>query len=409
MPTPNRAWRLPIDSAHHLVASAGGLAFVGGAGDFDDRGAIRHPGDLDAQIAGALENAAAALAAEHASLEDAVRVKAFYSSHAAADEWAVLAALARAFAQEPQPVFSLLPVPQQPFADQLVQVQIIAARGWRRGSNVRADAKPVPARYRDRFALPLSSALRAGEIVAVSNRTAADAEDRIAESDPVTQSHAIMASLEQTLAAVGASLQDSVKMEGYYFGTTRDEWRPLAEARGSHFREPGPPATVVPCHALSPEGARTKVEVLAMRASRSGFDKYIPREDRWPERVWDWPIPLPYRQAIRLRDTIWLGGQVPSEPFTNSGARVFPGALGAQTRFTMSYIEDLLRAFERGSADLKIAVCYFTSSGTPEETRAFATLLAECMGGVLPPLTLVPQPHMHTPDSTVEIWGVAQG
>ena len=29
--------------------------------------------------------------------------------------------------------------------------------------------------------------------------------------------------------------------------------------------------------------------------------------------------------------------------------------------------------------------------------------------GPLPPLTLVPQPHMHTKDMTVEIWGVARG
>ncbi len=36
-------------------------------------------------------------------------------------------------------------------------------------------------------------------------------------------------------------------------------------------------------------------------------------------------------------------------------------------------------------------------------------LLAGTMGSVLVPTTLVPQPHMHTPESMVEIWGVAQG
>ena len=55
-----------------------------------------------------------------------------------------------------------------------------------------------------------------------------------------------------------------------------------------------------------PADAATKIELLAMRRTRGGFDKYIPREDCWPERVWDWPIPLPYRQAIKLRDTIML-------------------------------------------------------------------------------------------------------
>jgi enamine deaminase RidA (YjgF/YER057c/UK114 family) len=198
-------------------------------------------------------------------------------------------------------------------------------------------------------------------------------------------------------------------MEGYYFGTTREAWAPLAQARASHFHEPGPVATVVPCHRLAPEGAVTKIEVLVLRESWNGFDKYIPREDHWPKRVWDWPIPLPYRQAIGLRDVIWLGGQVPSKPHSNSGWRVLPNQLQAQTRFTMSLIEDLLRPFGRRSGDLKFLVCYFTSTGTQAETEAFAQTLADCVGGALPPLTLVPQPHMHSPEIRVEIWGAAQG
>ncbi|MHB1219592.1 MAG: hypothetical protein ACYC1L_15475, partial [Alphaproteobacteria bacterium] len=75
----------------------------------------------------------------------------------------------------------------------------------------------------------------------------------------------------------------------------------------------------------------------------------------------------------------------------------------------MSYIDDLLRPFGRQSADLKIMVCYFTSTGTEAETMAFVQTLADCVGGALPPMTLVPKPMMHTADNTVEIWGVAQG
>jgi len=183
----------------------------------------------------------------------------------------------------------------------------------------------------------------------------------------------------------------------------------MAKTRASFFREPGPVATVVPCHALWPAGALTKVEVLAMRESWNGFDKYIPREDRWPHRVWDWPVPLPYRQAIRLRDTIWLGGQVPWATDSNAGRVVLPGQVLAQTQFTMSYIDDLLQAFGKSTADLKLLVAYFTSTGTEAETRSFLATLAACIPGPLPPMTVVPQPHMHTKEMTVEIWGVARG
>lgn len=80
-----------------------------------------------------------------------------------------------------------------------------------------------------------------------------------------------------------------------------------------------------------------------------------------------------------------------------------------QTRFTMSYIEDLLRPFGRSPADLKLMVCYFTSTGSEAETVAFAKTLCDCVGGALPPVTLVPKPMMHNPNTTVEILGVAQG
>jgi hypothetical protein len=54
-------------------------------------------------------------------------------------------------------------------------------------------------------------------------------------------------------------------------------------------------------------------------------------------------------------------------------------------------------------------VCYYTASEDEDITPNLLQLLCDCCGGVLPPLTLVPVPHMQTGDSTVEIWGVAHG
>jgi enamine deaminase RidA (YjgF/YER057c/UK114 family) len=146
-----------------------------------------------------------------------------------------------------------------------------------------------------------------------------------------------------------------------------------------------------------------------MRELWNGFDKYIPREDRWPKRVWDWPVPLPYRQAIRLRDTIWLGGQVPYATHSNAGLTTLARELLPQTQFTMTYIDDLLHAFGRTPAGLQLMVSYFTSQGSEEETSAFLETVAASVPGALPPITIVPQPHMHTDEMMVEIWGVARG
>ena len=50
-------------------------------------------------------------------------------------------------------------------------------------------------------------------------------------------------------------------------------------------------------------------------------------------------------------------------------------------------------------------VCYYTASEEEDITPDLLELLCDCCGGVLPPLTLVPVPHMQTGDSTVEILG----
>lgn len=399
-------WRLPTDRVHHVSGSAGPLTFVGGAGDFDEHGTIRNPDDLDAQIAGSLANVADALEAESCSLDDIVRLKAYFSAEV--DDWQIIVSLAKLLVNDPLPAISTVPEPLQPFPGQLVQLQVIARRGWRAGSDIRVSSRPVPVAWQEQIGeRQVTGGLRAGEFITVSNRTAADGEDIVAARDGVSQSHTIMSYHEKTLAELGAGMQDCVKMEGHFFGTTREDWAPLALARASHFAEPGPPATVVPCQRLNPEGALTKIDVLAMREKRNSYDKYIPRDDCWPDRVWDWPLSLPYRQAIRLRDMIWLGGQVPSEPYLNTGRRMLPGNLPAQTRMTMSYIEDLLRGFGRRPADLKLMVCYYTCSDETT-TQMMLDLLCQCVGGPLPPITLVPKTMMHSVENTVEIWGVAQ-
>lgn len=404
MPT----WQLPFERPHRIVQRAGDYVFVGGAGDFDAGGQIRHQGDLDGQIAGALANIAAALATEGLVLDDVIRLKAFYSGDGSQDEWEVLAALQQPFATAPAPAITCNPVPQQPWKGQLVQIQAIAQKGWRRREHVRFVLDEVPKAVRKKFKLPgVTAGLRAGEMLTVPGRTAA-AAGRMPE-DRIAQTEAIMQRMGRILGEIGCGFQDAIKMEGHYFGTTMEQWRPLAETRAKYFREPGPVATVVPCHALAPPGAHTKVEVLGLRDHWNGFDKYVPREDRWPKRVWDWSVPFPYRQGIRMRDMIWTGGQVAFEPDDNKGRVVFAGELLAQTQFTMVLVEEILRAFGAVTTDLALLVCYFASDGTEQTTRAVADLVTAASGGVLPPITLVPQPMMHSADMTVEIWGVARG
>jgi len=403
-------WSLPIDVTHEVSASAASLSFVGGAGDFDEEGQIRNPDDLKCQLAGSIKNVETALRQENCTLADVIRIKAFVNLSVQVHEVSVVEMLLASLPNRPAPVISIVPVAIQPFAGQKIQLQAIAKRGWRDEAHRVEECELKISSVNTQAAPVVTTALRAGEVIATANRTAAHCVEAYSgDLDGGAQSHAIMSSLNASLKAVGASLQDAVKLEGYYQGTTRAQWTPLARARASYFAEPGPPATVIPCHLGDLDQTMTRVGVLAMREQRNSYDKYIPREDAWPERVWDWPAELPYRQAQKLRDMIWLGGQVPAQPFSNTGKRVHPGQLLPQARLTMSYISDLLRPFGRHPSDLKLLVCYYRKLPECAETDALVQLLSDYCGGVLPPLSLIPVDHMQDADSTIEIWGVAQG
>ena len=403
-------WSLPFEGTHEVSASAASLSFVGGAGDFDHQGQIRNPGDLRSQVKGAVENIELALTQENCSLVDVVRIKAFVELSPEVGEGAVVRMLLDTLPCDPAAVISVVPVEMQPFEGQKVQLQAIAQRGWRDVAyQIVEDTLRIASADAGEETV-VTTALRVGEFISVANRTAAQCIDAYDGSiDGVDQCHAIMKSLNSDLKTLGATLQDAIKLEGYYRGTTRAQWTPFAKARASYFAEPGPPATVIPCHLGGHDQTMTRVGVLAMRERRNSYDKYIPREDAWPERVWDWPAELPYRQAQRLRDMIWLGGQVPAQPYSNTGKRMHPGQLLPQARLTMSYISDLLRPFGKSTSDLKLLVCYYRRLPDHDETHALLALLTDYCGGVLPPLSLIPVNHMQDADSTIEIWGVAQG
>ena len=400
---------LGLPFAYQLSGSTDSVVTVGGVGDFDAQGQCRHPDDLLAQVDGALDNLIRVLANEAATLSDVVRVKAFCSCADVSEYWQVTAALIEALPKSPAPVVIIHPVPLQPFQGQKIQLQALAVPGWRQFDDVRVVAQPLRAPNSAGIGAPeLTVGLRAGEFIAIAGQDALGDAGQVPDTDGIAQTQLAFERLGGILNALGASFQDSVKKEGYYFGTSLDQWAPMAAARATYFREPGPVATVVPCQELWPQGLLTRVELLAMRTTRGGFDKYIARDDSWPDRVWDWPIPVPYRQGIRLRNTIWTGGQVAFEPGTNSGLAMYPGDLNAQTRLCMRYIDDVLREFGAVSSDLQLLVCYFESDGSEAATQRFAQALAACVASPLPPVTLVPQPKMHSDDMCVEIWGVAR-
>ena len=259
-------WRWPTDHVHHVSGTAGPLTFVGGAGDFDSAGAIRNPGDLDAQVEGALANVSDALEAESCTFDDVVRLHIYYTDER--DDWHVIARVASFLPQQPLPVISTVPEPLQPFSGQVVQIQAIAKRGWRSGSDIRVATRRAPGKPRAGLGgRDVTCGLRAGEFITIAHRTARDDTGTvIAPDDGVAQSHALIEMHEETLAELGAGMQDCVKMEGAFLrhharglgaaGTCPR--RPFRRTRRTGDRGAVPAAEPGRC-------AVTKIGLMAMR------------------------------------------------------------------------------------------------------------------------------------------------
>ena len=149
---------------------------------------------------------------------------------------------------------------------------------------------------------PFCKGVRRGRFLFLSGEVAADAVGLAEES------HALMQRLGQTLAALGAEFGDVVRMNRWYHAAgTKDEWAPSARATAAFYREPGPVATAISLPWLLPEGRSIQIELMGMR----GVDgRVLPKQHAWPEGLWDWPIPLPYKHGLACGGLGFIGGQV---------------------------------------------------------------------------------------------------
>lgn len=402
--SPARVWRLPIDQPHRLGRRAGNFCFVGGAADLGAAGKIEHPGDLRSQIPGVIENVRSTLRAQACALTDVVRLKVFFrpGQHEGTG-WDVLADIRGYFPETPAPVISMQPVVMMPWDGAELQVQAIAVKGWRSQEPIRFVTEQLRAPHQDAGDVTLG--LLGGGFFAVSDMPGHGGGQ---EDHPPAETDVVMNRLESILAGLDVSWNDAIKLEGYYFGTRIEDWEPLAKERARRFTAPGPGGTVVPWHVSWPGDVTTKVELLGYRSQLNGRSKPVARGDSWPDWVWDWPIPVPYRQGLSVNECIWLGGQIP-QGGGERGDLQFPGDLDRQIDFTMAHINDILFGFERRVEDLALMVCYFESDGSADSSLRVLERLAMNVPGQLPPVTLVPQPSLHFSETKIEIWGVACG
>jgi len=382
------SWRIPV--SHRHGTRCGALVFVGAQADLDAAGNVNHPGNRARQTEACMRHVSAVVETLGGRPEDIVKLNVFYVAGTLDDEVALLRQIRSHIRAEPPPVISLVALPRLAYPGMAVTLDALAIDGKERRSAVVPGAQ-------------FSQGIRCGEFLFVGAQTARDAQGKIQHLDDIAaQAQLTIENLARVLDAMGADLDDVVKLNTWYVGFGTDEdWRRAARIRSEAFRYPGPAATGVPAPSRYPDGGLIRQECWAMR----GVDgARLPWSLSWPKGHWDWPIGVTFQQGVKVGNMIFLGGQYACDI---KGLAQSPGEPETQTRITMNFIGSVLAGFGATIDDLVKITCFYKSDGTPEALHANLAIRSSYFSDPAPSQTSVPLMTMGLEGLMLEIEGIA--
>ena len=360
-PDDHWSWQIPVTHKHGL--RDGEMIFVGGEVDMDKACTIRHPGDIEAQTEGVLDNIAIILEGCGADFDDVVKLVVFYENNGDIDETAFLEQIAKRFSGPVLPVVAAVPLPVLAWPDLKVEIEAIAMRSPN-GARLPRTASNPPGHWK----WPFSHGVRCGEYIFTGTQMPLDANGKVrAPGDIVEQARINISNLDNVLNEFGAVRADVCRINTFYLGNgTAADWKRAGEIRGNAFDWPGPVGTGVPVPALYPTGVTQRQEAVTMLGTNGSR---LPRIALRPEGHWDWPSAVNFQQVVKVGRMVFVGGQVSAE---GQGRVKFVDDLEAQTHEIMRNIEICLHAvgaklddivkmntFFKGGADFDHPIRYF--------------------------------------------------
>jgi enamine deaminase RidA (YjgF/YER057c/UK114 family) len=397
MPIRSYAWpQGHWDWYQHLAfkhgVRAGEMLFVGGQVDKSSTGEPLHAFDLATQTAMVIQHIDTVLREFGAGLANVVKLVAFYATDGSADETTFLADIGRhllAYGGAPDgvgPAITLVPLPCLALPGMMVEIEAIAMCGMHGERLPRTTANP-PALAP--LPLPFSHGVRCGEHIWTSAQgqgarqtvppaptqsrgtglTALRRRSRTSRTtdgslqypkDLVAQTDVAMEHVAQVLAALGAELDDTVKLGTWYRGDgTRATWEPAARQRASYFTAPGPTVSALPTPSL-PHGDMTRVDAWAMRDVNG---RRLARTYAQLNNAWQWPVALPAAIGLQCGDFVFVGQQVALDA---QGRLIAPGDLLEQTRRAMESTRTVLASFGLTLDDMVKQNSFYQGQADPE-------------------------------------------
>ena len=391
---PKGHWSWPFKVTHKHGLRDGEMIFVGGQVDVDDKGTVRHPGDLAAQTRVAMDHIETVLKELEADLEDVTKLVMFYVNRGDVDELKALATVRERFKGPTPPAIMPVQLPTLAYPGMMVEIEAIAMRG--------ADGKRLartafnPSQRPD---WPFSHGLRCGEMIWVGCQEPRDVAGRVrSPGDPVAQAKLNIENVRGVLAGFGAELDDVCRINTFYVGHgTAKDWAEAGRIRGNAFKWPGPVGTGVPVPALYPQGLALRQEAVAML----GIDgKKPPRRALRPEGHWDWPIPVNFQQGVKVGRMIFVGGQVACE---GKAVVLHPDDLVAQTRVTMDYIRTVLAAFGAKLDDVVKVNTFYKGGASYERLQKNLEIRSSCFSDPGPTTTGIPLVNLGIEHMEIEV------
>jgi enamine deaminase RidA (YjgF/YER057c/UK114 family) len=410
MPPRSYAWpKDHWDWYQHLAfkhgVCAGEMAFVGGQVDKSPAGDPLHAYDLATQTAVVVRHIDTVLREFGAGLADVVKLVAFYATDGRVDEAAFMAEIGRhvlAYGGAPHgigPAITLVPLPCLALPGMMVEIEAIAMLGMGGERRVRTTANPSALAP---MPLPFSHGVRCHDHVWTSAQRSQFQDGSLQyPHDLVTQTAVVMEHLAQVLAALGAELDDTVKLSMWYRGDgTRDTLEPAVRKRAEYFTVPGPTVSILPTPGLS-HGDMTRMDVWAIRGTDSSrpVRVYAPLPN-----AWQWPGALPHATGIQCGELVFVSQQVALDA---EGNPIAPGNLIEQTRRAMEATCTVLATFGLGLDDMVKQNSFYQGQADPativSNQRYRSSFYSEPAGAS----TGVPLPFLPLADLLVSIETIA--
>jgi enamine deaminase RidA (YjgF/YER057c/UK114 family) len=364
-----------------------------------------HAFDLATQTAVVIRHIDTVLREFGAGLANVVKLVAFYATDGRVHETALLTDIGRhvlAHGGAPDgvgPAVTLVPLPCLALPGMMVEIEAIAMLGKDGEQLPRMTVNPpilVP------LPPPFSHGVRCGEHLWTSAQGSQMVDGCLRyPRDLVAQTAVAMEHVAQVLAALGANLDDTVKLGTWYRGDgRRATWEPAACKRAAYFTVPGPTMSALPTPSLPP-GDMTRVDAWAMR----GADGHrLARTYAQLHDAWQWPMALPSAIGLQCNDCVFVGQQVALDA---QGQPIAPGDLLEQTRRVMESTRTVLASFGLALDDMVKQNSFYQGQADPEtivtNQRYRSSFYSEPAGAS----TGVPLPYLPLEDLLVSVETVA--